>query len=460
MSILYNPNPNLDGMVAARLMHRSRSGRVLARWLLALLGITIIVLFLPWRQTIRGNGKVTAFNPADRPQTANATIDGRIEEWFVQEGQLVQAGDSLIRISEVKDKFFDPSLLVRMNTQLVAKKDAAIAYELKIRALGDQIDALTVGRTLSLEKAQNKMRQASFKVSADSASVEAARLQVIVADTQFKRTQVLFEKGLKSLTDLEQKRVKLQETQAKWTESQNKLLTSTNERINAQIELGSLSAEYAEKIAKAVSDRSSAMAYLNDLQATIAKMENEVSSVEVRQGYYIIKAPQTGYVVKALKSGKGEMVKAGDPVVTVMPTQPDKAVELYVNAYDLPLLKVGDRVRLQFDGWPALQFSGWPGASFGTFGGQVAVIDYVATEKNAFRVLVKPDPAEEAWPDQLRVGSGAIGWAMLARVPVWYEIWRQMNGFPPKFYENFHGSPLEPEVNKKDKVSDEKEEEK
>jgi hypothetical protein len=123
-------------------------------------------------------------------------------------------------------------------------------------------------------------------------------------------------------------------------------------------------------------------------------------------------------------------------------------------------LQKGDKVRLQFDGWPALQFSGWPGASFGTFGGEVAVIDYVSTEKNSYRILVKPDPLDEPWPDQLRIGSGAIGWAMLSRVPVWYEIWRQMNGFPPKFYENIGGQPVIPDKAKtfEDKESDEKKE--
>lgn len=450
MNLYSNTEDKSDDLQAIKLLQTSRTGRVLARWLLGTMTLVIIVLFLPWRQTIRGSGTITAYTPADRPQTVNSIIDGRIEQWFVQEGQAVKAGDSLIRISEVKEKYFDPQILMRLGEQLIAKKDAADAYTRKIEALNEQIAALESGRRLSLEKAQNVLQQASFKVSADSAGLEAAKMQVYIADTQYKRAQVLYNQGLKSLTDAEAKRMKLQESQAKLSESQNKLLTSRNERINAKIELSSLGADYAEKIAKAASDKSSAQAYLNDLEGTIAKLENEVSSTEIRQGYYTIRAPRDGFVVRALKFGRGEMVKSGDPVVTIMPENSNLAVELYVSAYDLPLLNRGNEVRIQFDGWPALQFTGWPGASFGTFGGKVAVIDYMASEKNNYRVLIVPDPEDEPWPKQLRVGSGAMGWALLNRVPVWYEIWRQMNGFPPSFYENIKQESGEQKTDKKD----------
>jgi hypothetical protein len=112
---------------------------------------------------------------------------------------------------------------------------------------------------------------------------------------------------------------------------------------------------------------------------------------------------------------------------------------------DVPLLARGRKVRLQFDGWPVLQFSGWPNASVGTFGGLVQVIDYVASSNGEYRILVIPDPSEEPWPVLLRLGSGVNGWVMLNDVPIWYEIWRQINGFPPTI------SIEESESGKKDK---------
>ncbi|MEL7122884.1 MAG: biotin attachment protein, partial [Bacteroidota bacterium] len=39
------------------------------------------------------------------------------------------------------------------------------------------------------------------------------------------------------------------------------------------------------------------------------------------------------------------------------------------------------------------------------------------------------------WPEAIQIGSGAQGIALLNNVPLWYEIWRRLNGFPPDFYE-------------------------
>jgi hypothetical protein len=108
------------------------------------------------------------------------------------------------------------------------------------------------------------------------------------------------------------------------------------------------------------------------------------------------------------------------------------AVELFVKPIDIPLLSKGRKVRLQFDGWPAIVFSGWPDVSFGTFGGIVSVIDNIDSN-GKYRILVVPDPSDDPWPKQVRVGSGVYGWAMLNDVPIWYEIWRQLNGFPADY---------------------------
>jgi hypothetical protein len=160
-------------------------------------------------------------------------------------------------------------------------------------------------------------------------------------------------------------------------------------------------------------------------------LENKLASIRVRQEQYAVLAPQDGYIVRALKAGLGETIKEGEPIATIMPSISDKAVEIYVNPIDLPLLKIGQVVRIEFEGWPALQFSGWPDASVGTFRGQLAVVDYIASSNGLYRVLIKPDPTAEPWPEDVRLGSGARGWAMLKFVPIWYETWRQLNGFPP-----------------------------
>jgi len=167
----------------------------------------------------------------------------------------------------------------------------------------------------------------------------------------------------------------------------------------------------------------------------------------MRRDQYALTARQAGYIVRALKVGIGETVKEGEAIAMIQPKNPDLAVEMYVRAMDVPLLSSERKVRIQFDGWPALQFSGWPSVSVGTFGGRVKVIDRVNAENGQFRILVVPDPDDEPWPYQLRIGSGVKGWVMLDNVRVWYEIWRQFNGFPPSLYEE----PLEKTTNDKQK---------
>jgi multidrug resistance efflux pump len=414
-----------------KLLYQSQSARIIGIWLFGIFVLMIGFLFLPWQQNIRADGVVTGLKPQERPQVVNTTIGGRILEWYVQEGQYVKQGDPLVKLAEIKDKYLDPQTAQRIQEQVQGKEQVIRYTREKYNALGDQLVALRQGLALSLDKARNKVDQGRFKVTSDSAALVAARIDYDIALQQVRRYEQLYRDGLISLTQIEARRIKVQETQAKLTSAENKLAGSQNELINAQIELGSLRAEYNDKIAKTEGDRASTLAYINDTEASVAKLRNELSNVTQRNEFYTVRAPQSGYVVKALKAGYGEIIKASDPLVTIMPNNTTLAVELYVKANDVPLLSRGRKVRLQFDGWPALQFSGWPSVSVGTFGGEVAVIDYVNTGNNKYRILVTHDKADEPWPPQLRVGSGVYGWAMLDEVPIWFEIWRQLNGFPP-----------------------------
>jgi hypothetical protein len=173
-----------------------------------------------------------------------------------------------------------------------------------------------------------------------------------------------------------------------------------------------------------------------DAEAIVTKMQNQYMNYSVRQGFYFITAPQDGYVTKAIRSGLGETVKEGEKLVSVMPALYDLAVEMYVTPVDLPLVQKGQTVRFMFDGWPTVVFSGWPDMSFGTFGGRVVAIDNFISENGKYRILVAPDPDDKPWPAELRVGSGATGMALLKNVPIWYELWRQLNGFPPDYYQD------------------------
>lgn len=397
--------------------------------------VFLAVLFLPWTQIVQGNGFVTTLQPNQRPQNIESAIAGRIEKWYVKEGQIVKKGDTILYISEVTDKFFDPDLLMRAQSQITAKNFSVESYTEKVKALDFQIQALNQERELKLEQAINKLMQANLKVESDSIDLEAIKTQVLIAERQYQRTESLEKEGLKSVTDLEEKRLKLQNSQAKVVSQKNKLLASRNQVINAQIEISSIKASYQEKISKAQSDKFTALSGQYDTEAQRTKLQTDLSNFTVRSGMRYITAPQDGFVNRALQSGIGETFSAGTKIVSIMPTNIDLAVETYIEPIDLPLLHPGEPIRLIFDGWPAIFFSGWPNLSYGTYGGKIVAVERTVSSNGKFRVLVEPDPEEEIWPEVIRAGSGARTLALLNDVPVWYELWRQINGFPPDYYK-------------------------
>jgi adhesin transport system membrane fusion protein len=425
-----HPRPDLSdtsSLYAAKLLNASTGHRTFLTWAGGLCLVALAALFLPWQQFVSGKGKVTALRPQDRPQTIPAVITGRIEAWLVAEGQFVKAGTPIVQISEVKEKFLDPQLIDRIGEQVTGKRDAVDSKLNKVISMDSLIIALEQSLVLSLDKGANKVRLYE-------AAYEAAVLDSTVYAQRLARREQLLRDGLVSQVDLETFRLQLQQANAK-------LVEKRQEMQNARIELNSVRAEYSEKIAKAKADRNATRAEIGEGQAEVAKLRNEYRSMQLRAGFYRITAPQDGYVVKAQQAGIGDIIKEGEPIVTVQPASPALAVELYLRPMDVPLVQHGRKVRLQFDGWPALQFVGWPSVAVGTFGGVVQVIDYTASPDGQFRVLVTPDPADAPWPAQLRIGGGANGWAMLDRVRVWFELWRQLNGFPPSVKGASSGAP-------------------
>jgi len=393
------------------------------------------MLFLPWTQNVTGKGFLTTLKPDQRPQTIQSPIPGRIEKWFVQEGDYVKKGDTILFISEIKNEYFDPRLVERTQSQIKAKNASVSSYKGKVAALGDQIGALGIERRLKLEQARNKLLQSKLKVQSDSIDLEAAQTNINIAERQYERTVQLESEGLKAVTDVEEKRLKLQETQAKLISQKNKLLAARNEVLNAAVEINRVGATYIDKISKAQSDRFTAESNRYDSEAQVTKLENQSTNYEMRNDLYYIRAPQNGFINKVIQSGIGETFKEGDRLVGIMPADYDMAVEMFVQPIDLPLMHLKEKVRIQFDGWPAIVFSGWPNVSYGTYGGEVVAIETFISDNGKYRVLIAPDKEDHQWPRELRVGSGANTIALLEDVPVWFELWRQLNGFPPNYYQ-------------------------
>jgi len=416
------------------LVESKLSKKVLRRIIFISFGLVVLVMFLPWTQNVRSNGTITTLEIDQRPQNVHSVIGGRIENWFVTEGDFAEAGDTIVQISEIKDDYLDPNLVVRTQNQLGFKEQSVTVYEGKVRAKGLQIEALSERRGLEKEQAIIKIKQSVLKVQSDSIAYSASRLNYSTAQAQYLRADSLYAKGFKSLVELESREIKLQERESQEIAAQNKYLESQNDLINSRIYLNNVLAKFRTDLAKLDSEKLAAISEKLTAEGDVNKLSNELSNYKIRSGLYFITAPQQGYITKTIQNGIGETIKAGDKLVSISPSQYELAVETYIKPLDLPLMSKGQHVRLQFDGWPAIVFSGWPDVSHGTYGGEIYAIDQFISENGMYRVLVKPDETEYPWPNALRFGGGASNFMLLNNVPIWYELWRQINDFPADFY--------------------------
>jgi multidrug resistance efflux pump len=338
-------------------------------------------------------------------------------------------------LSEIKEGYLDPRLLQRTAEQIAAKRSSISSYEGKISATDAQINSLRAALEAKLDQLSGKYRQAEAKLQSDSMDAVAAANEWKIASLQYSRQKALYDSGLVSLTALESRNAGYQSANAKKIGAENKYGAARQELNILRTERSALQQEYSEKVSKAEGDRFGSLSSMATGQGEIAKLQNQYASYAIRNGMYSIIAPQGGQIVQAQSAGIGEIVKEGQMLVHIVPNDIDYAVEMYVRPVDLPLVAPGQTVRFLFDGFPAIVFSGWPEASFGTYQGVVSAIESDVSPNGKFKLLVKEDQGYRTWPKELRMGTGANGIALLKNVPLWYELWRNINSFPPDYYK-------------------------
>lgn len=409
---------------------------------LLLLVAAVLIAVAPWQQTASGTGRVIAFAPLERRQVIDAQINGRVTRWWARENTYVAAGDPVV---EVLDN--DPNLVANLTRQRDADQTKVQYYRDKVRRYETYLEAVRAQRGPAVEAAKQNVASAEQAIVAAEQDLLAAQADAKAADLQQRRVQGLLSDGIVSTRDAELAEAKLQETSSKVEASEAKLAASRNKLTAEQSYLIKTDQEALSKIGAAEADLATAQAELADAEKSFAMAS---SKLDQQRNATIIRAPVAGRVLKLAAMVNAESIKAGDPLFELVPETDDLAVELYVDGFNMPLVDEGRKVRLQFEGWPAVQIPGWPSAAVGTFGGVVTLVDATDDGAGNFRVVVRPDPQDEPWPGPrwLKQGVRANGWVLLGQVPIAYEIWRQLNGFPPVVAME------EPQKGRKDKSKD------
>ena len=406
-----------------------------AKWFLFTFLAFVFIMFLPWTQNIKTQGNVTTLYQEQRPQKLNSPIPGRIIKWYVKNGDVVKKGDTILQISEIKDDYLDPLLVERTQEQVQAKKGVRDYYNAKISTTENQIAAITAAKDLKLNQIKIKIAQLQNKLKAEQAELTAVNNELKIAQDQLNRQNKMYEEGLVSLTQLQQRNVSYQNALAKKTSAENKLAQTQQEIAAQNIEQNAVIQEYTEKLSKTEGDRFQSMGQVAGSTGDIAKLENQVATYKVRKGLYYILATQDGQITQLTKAGIGEIVKDAETIGIIVPKKIDYIAEIYVKPVDLPLIRENQKVMLTFDGFPAIVFSGWPNSSYGTFSGKIIAIENSISENGLFKAIVAEDKTQKRWPPNMKIGTGASGIAILNDVPIWYEIWRNINGFPPDYYQ-------------------------
>ncbi|MBX3435172.1 MAG: HlyD family efflux transporter periplasmic adaptor subunit [Pirellulales bacterium] len=411
-----------------RLIVSPRIPRRIANALVVLLlAMIAAMLFAPWQQSVKGSGQVVAYAPLERQQTIQANISGRVYKWGegIREGARVERGQEIVELRDV-----DPAALDRLALQREAAHEKLSASEEVARAYSDKYTAVTQAQELGIAAAAQEVVMAEQKIEAEVQGLNAAIAAESQAKAYFDRQRELLTAQLASKQDVEIAERQHREAQAKLRQAEA-YITSAKSSLSAK------KSQLEQKRREATGYIEAARAEQQKAAGDVALARKELTEVEGKlatQQSQIITAPRSGTIVRLLVNEGGEIVKQGDPLFVLVPENAQRAVELWVSGNDAPLISPGRHVRLQFEGWPAVQFAGWPSVAVGTFGGEVVIVDATDNGSGQFRVLVLPDPDDAGgWPDTsyLRQGVRANGWVLLKQVTLGYEVWRQMNGFPP-----------------------------
>lgn len=410
----------------ALLVRTPRALTLMARLLaLGIFGSVFALALVPWQQSVEGDGRVVAFAAVERRQTVDAPLEGRVGVWHVREGDSVRKGDALVDISDN-----DPLILQRLGQErvaLIARQNAARA---RVASIASRMKALEASRRAAIKAAESRVTMAGERTKAAKQALEAAVGGTKTAQLNFDRQRALLEQGLSSQRNFELAELERVRTATEVDRARASLTAAEAEAIALEADRLKVGADLDALIDDARASEAAGRAEEANVGAELARAEGRLA----RQQSQVVQSPLDGRVFRLYGGIGGEYVKAGEPLMVLVPNTAKPAVEVWLDGNDVPLVTEGRGVRLQFEGWPAVQFTGWPSVAVGTFGGVVALVDSHDDGGGRFRVVIQPQEGDsQPWPSGhfLRQGTRVKAWVLLDQVKLGFELWRRFSGFPP-----------------------------
>ncbi|MDQ7047659.1 MAG: hypothetical protein Q9M39_08570 [Sulfurovum sp.] len=394
-------------------------------WFFSVLIVAFLVaiLFLPWRQTVEGEGELIAYDPTERVHEISATIDGFIDNYYVSEEQYVRKGEKLFTMRDLDKNFINRVYSMKKSLDQQHKNT-----EQEIVVFGDNKESMLEQKKIGIELYDKRAIQAKEQLKSLKLKYKAQKNTYEIEFINFKRIKQLFKEDIESKRNYEsaensyiREKMQLNKIEINIKVQKRQITIVNQEKL-----------QFIEKIENSIRtvDNSilSAHTRLNALKREQEKQLTDIARLETSE----VRAEKDGYIIRILKNDKNTYVKKGEPVIQFSPDVSMRTILLKVSDFNMPLVRVGLPVRIRFYGWPVLNIPGWPIVRFGTFGGFIKKVDPVLHEKGYYYAFVVEDP-DDPWPEYklLRLGTSSTLWVALSTVPIWYQMWRLMNASPP-----------------------------
>jgi membrane fusion protein len=322
--------------------------------------IALIISFLFLGQYSRKETVVGYLTPTSGTSKVFAPQLGTIREIHVNEGQQVHEGQTLLTV--VTDQIAANGLDVNatMVDTLRSQKDLLTgqitAEEQRTKSERERLTAMTGGLEIEISQlqAQQKIQGERIRVEEEFvASAAALRKEGYMADTDFKRRQVVFLEQKQNLNSLNQQ-----------------LAARQNQLTETRYSLQQLPTVMAGKI--------------QGLRSELATTDQRIAEISGRRAY-VIRAPAAGRV-STLQATVGQFADPRRLQMEIVPNESALQAELFVPTRAIGFVQPGQEVRILYEAFPYQQF--------GTYSGRVLKISQtILTKSDTFTPIELKEPA-------------------------------------------------------------------
>ncbi|MEO5376609.1 MAG: HlyD family type I secretion periplasmic adaptor subunit [Magnetococcus sp. DMHC-6] len=379
--------------------NRSRFGNIGSHLLLVAIFIVIVSCFV-WagmttlERVTRGEGRVV---PSRQVQVVSNLEGGIIKKVLVKEGQVVEEGAPMFELdqtlhqssyNQVSSQILGlKAKIIRLNAEIKGKSPIfpkSMTQESPNTVLNEM--QLYKGRSVKLEAEQqvykSQIVQRRQELADAISTLQIAMRGLQLAQKESNLIKPLVAKGLEPEISAIQLDQKITELMGKKMTSEGALVRLKSAIQEVQEQSDSLLQTFR---AEAMNELTEASTKLVELEQALPAYQDKVDRTEVR-------SPVRGVVNRILVNTVGGVIKAGDPIVEVVPLDDTLLVEAMIKPQDIGFLRQGQEVNVKFTAY-----------DFAKFGGLKGTLENIGADA----VTVKNND-ETMFPIQIRTDSNVL----------------------------------------------------